>query len=155
MKPLLTIAVCLTMVVVAPAQQRKAAMTSASADAAPLTSVLRGKVLKSWEDFKNRNKDSFSAGLAPGFAQVSDGADGISGKDDELTEMDHFNVAHYELSDFKVRPIGGAAALVTYRAKYDGRYDNSPVNMSAVYGEIWVKSGADWKELWGQETKVK
>jgi hypothetical protein len=27
--------------------------------------------------------------------------------------------------------------------------------MKTVYGEVWVKSGADWKQLWVQETKIK
>lgn len=155
MKLPLTIVVFLAMLASVAGQEKKPDLKSASAKAAPLAAALQSRVRKSWEDFKKRDKASFSAGLAPGFSQVSDGADGIAGKDDELAEMDHFNVAHFELSDFKIHPLSGAAALVTYRAKYDGSYDNSPINMSAVYGEIWVKSGADWKELWGQETKVK
>jgi hypothetical protein len=27
--------------------------------------------------------------------------------------------------------------------------------MKTVYGEVWVKSGTNWKQLWAQETKLK
>jgi hypothetical protein len=51
--------------------------------------------------------------------------------------------------------LGGTVALVNYSAQYDGTYDNSPLNMKTVYGEVWIKSGSSWKQLWVQETKVK
>jgi hypothetical protein len=69
--------------------------------------------------------------------------------------MDHFNLAQYELNDFKARSIGSTGALVTYTAEYSGSYDNTPLKMKTVYGEVWVKSGNDWKQLWVQETKLK
>jgi len=117
--------------------------------------ALEAKVRKSWEDYKNRDKKAFAASLAPDFSEVTDGSEGTFGKDTELSEMDHFTLAHYELSNFKVRLLGSTAALVTYSAQYDGTYDKQPLNMKTVYGEVWVKSGTSWKQLWAQETKLK
>ena len=154
MKTMLALVVCLTVLASASAQEQKAASGKSPAKATA-AAALEAKVRKSWEDYKNRNKQAFAADLAPDFSEVTDGADGIFGKDTELSEMDHFTLAHYTLSNFKVRPLGTTAALVDYSAQYDGSYDNSPLNMKAVYGEVWVKSGADWKQLWVQETKVK
>jgi hypothetical protein len=51
------------------------------------------------------------------------------------------NMVFNELSNFKVRPLGRAAALVTYSAKYEGSYDKSPLDMKTLYGEVWVRSG--------------
>jgi hypothetical protein len=86
---------------------------------------------------------------------VTNDADGIFDKKTELAEMDNFNLSHYELKDFKRRPIGNAAALMTYTAEYSGSYANKPIQMKAIYGEVWIKAGGDWKLLWVQETKLK
>lgn len=137
-------------------EQKKAASAQPPATTNNVTAkVLETKIRKSWEDYKKRDKKAFSAILANDFAEVTNDAEGIFGKDTELSEMDHFNLAHYELKDFKLRPVGNSGAVMTYTAEYGGTYDNAPVQMKAVYGEVWVKSGPDWKQLWVQETKVK
>jgi len=150
-----TLIVSLMMLASASAQEHKASSGKSPAKAPSAAAALEAKVRKSWEDYKNRNKKAFAADLAPDFSEVTDGADGIFGKDTELSEMDHFTLAHYTLSNFKVRALGSTAALVNYAAQYDGTYDNSPLNMKTVYGEVWIKSGTEWKQLWVQETKVK
>jgi hypothetical protein len=86
---------------------------------------------------------------------VTNDADGIFGKDTELKEMDQFDILHYKLTDFKLRPVGGGGAVMTYTAEYSGKYANTDIQMKAVYGEVWVKVGSEWKLLWVQETKVK
>lgn len=145
------------LVVAASAQEeKKSASAQLQAAASNATAkALETKIRKSWEDYKKRDKKAFSAILADDFAEVTNDAEGIFGKDTELSEMDHFNLAHYELRDFKLRPVGNSGAVITYTAEYGGTYDNTPVQMKTVYGEVWVKSGNDWKQLWVQETKVK
>jgi hypothetical protein len=44
---------------------------------------------------------------------------------------------------------------MTYTAEYSGTYGNEPLQMKAIYGEVWVKVGSIWKLLWVQETKLK
>jgi len=157
MRKILTSFACLVLLAYASAQQQKKSThaKTKSAQTSSLGAILEPKIRKSWEDYKNRNKQAFAASLAPDFSEVTDGADGIFGKDTELSEMDHFNLAQYELKDFKARSIGSTGALVTYTAEYSGSYDNTPLKMKTVYGEVWVKSGNDWKQLWVQETKLK
>jgi hypothetical protein len=127
----------------------------ASAAHSGVAGVLEAKTRKAWEDYKNRNKQAFAAILAPDYSAVTNEAEGIFGKDTELSEMDHFALAKYDLRDLKVRALGNSAALVTYNAEYSGTYDNSPVNIKTAYGEVWTKVGSDWKLLWTQETKLK
>lgn len=155
MKPILAAAVCVLILASASAQEQKKSAEPRSAESSSLGKILEAKDRKSWEDYKNKNKAAFADTLADGFAEVTDGAEGIFGKDTELSEMDHFKLNRYELKDFKVKPLGSTAALVTYSAEYSGTYDNSPIAMKTVYGEVWVKRGGDWKQLWAQETKLK
>ena len=141
---------CLLMVVTSFAQEK-----TAPGNPAPEARVLEAKIRKAWEDYKNRNKEAFAAILANDFAEVTNDADGIFGKEAELAEMDHFNLSHYNLRDFKLRPAGSGGAVMTYTAEYDGTYGNEPLHMKAIYGEVWVKVGSVWKLLWVQETKLK
>ena len=151
MKRTLTSIACLLMLVTCFAQEKK----SAPAKSAPEATVLEAKIRKAWEDYKDRNKDAFAAILADGFAEVTNDAKGIFGKETELAEMDRFNLSHYDLRDFKLRPVGNGGAVMTYTAEYSGTYENEPLQMKAIYGEVWVKVGGVWKLLWVQETKLK
>jgi len=156
MSKILIFVACLLILASASAQQKTSTTAKTkSAETSSLAATLEPKVRKSWEDYRNRRKEEFAASLADGFSEVTDGADGIFGKDTELSEMDHFTLAHYDLKDFKVKPMGGAGALVTYTAQYSGSYDNAPLKMKTVYGEVWIKTGSNWKQLWVQETKIK
>jgi hypothetical protein len=157
MKRILTGIACLLMLVSAGAQEHKKSARGKSAleENASAATVLEAKIRKAWEDYKNRNKEAFAAILADGFAEVTNDADGIFGKDAELAEMDHFNIAHYELSDFNLKSVGNGGAVMTYTAQYRGTYADAPIQMKAIYGEVWVKVGNDWKLLWVQETKLK
>lgn len=151
MKRTLTSIACLLMLLPSFAQEKKSAPAKPGTEA----TVLEAKIRKAWEDYKNRNKEAFAAILADGFAEVTNDAEGVFGKETELAEMDRFNLSHYELKEFKLRPVGDGGAVMTYTAEYGGTYGNEPLQMKAIYGEVWVRAGRDWKLLWVQETKLK
>jgi hypothetical protein len=152
MRTLLTLASCAVVLVTALAQEKTAPKPPASS---ATEKQLEGKIRQAWQDYKNRNKPAFAAILANDFGEVTNDADGIADKNAELSEMDHFSLARYELSGFKFRPVGNSGALMTYTAQYSGTYDNAPLEMKAIYGEVWIKDGNDWKLVWVQETKLK
>lgn len=154
MKVFLAFISCL-FVVVAGSAQEKASVTKVDSVASSTERLLENNIRKVWEDYKHRNKQGLDSALADGFREVTDGADGIFGKDTEFSEMEKFTLAHYELSNFHLRSLGKDAALMTYAAHYDGAYEGTPLQMSTVYGEVWVKQGNTWKLLWAQETKLK
>ena len=155
MNRLLPIFVVVSLFISALAQDNKAPAKSASSHDSSIASILETKIRKSWEDYKKRDKPAFTASLAPDFAEVTNDAEGIFGKDTELSEMDQFALTKFDLKDFRLRHAGHDSALVTYTSEYSGTYAGSPVQMKAVYVEVWVKSGNDWKQLWVQETKIK
>src|SRR5581483_8320869 len=108
MKPLLTLAFGLLLTVTAAAQQKSSPPAKAPAAASSAQTVLEAKIRKAWEDYKNRNKEAFAAILADDFGEVTNDADAIAGKDEEVSEMDRFHLTTYDLSDFKLRPVGNA-----------------------------------------------
>jgi hypothetical protein len=157
MKRMLTGIACLLMLVSASAQEgKKSAPTkTAHTENGAAAKVLEGKIRKAWEDYKKKDKKAFAAILADGFQTMSNEAEGPIDKDTELQEMDKFNVAKYELKDFKMRPAGQGAAVMTYAVEYSGTYEKEPIKMKALYSEVWVEAGGAWKVLWEQETKLK
>jgi hypothetical protein len=157
MKWTLTSIACLLILVTASAQEqgKSAPAKPAPENDASVATVLEAKIRKAWEDYKSRNKEAFAAILADDFAEVTNDSEGAIGKDMELSEMDRFSLSQYELKDFKLKPVGKAGALMLYTAKYSGTYGNVPIQMKAIYGEVWLKVGSDWKLLWVQETKLK
>lgn len=157
MKRILIWITCLLMVVAASAQEAKKITPpkSTHGENTGVAKVLEGKIRKAWEDYKNKDKKAFDALLADGFETMSNEAEGPIGKDTELAEMDKFNIAKFELKDFKMRPAGKGAAVMTYVVEYSGDYEKEPIKMKALYGEVWVQTAGTWKLLWEQETKLK
>ena len=85
---LLIAAVCLGMIAVAEAQDAKPMKT---APAQPSPSALEAKVRKSWEQFKNKDKAGYAAGLADGYRAVEDDGDGVRDAKAEVAEIDGFD----------------------------------------------------------------
>jgi hypothetical protein len=157
MKRMLTWIACLLMLVTASAQEAKKAAPEKSvhAENGATAKVLEGKIRKAWEDYKKKDKKAFAAALADGFQTMSNEAEGPIDKNTELAEMDKFNVEKFELKDFKMRPAGKGASVMTYTVEYSGTYEKESINMKALYGEVWVETAGAWKLLWEQETKLK
>src|SRR5450432_4304851 len=105
---LLIAALCLAMITTASAQQPKPAMA-----ATPAASALEAKVRESWEQFKNKDKAGFAAGLADGYRAVEDDGDGARDAKAEVSEIDDFVVSKYTLTGFHVTSLGAGSALVT------------------------------------------
>ena len=93
--------------------------------------------------------------LADGFSEVEEDGTGFGDKAAILTMSAHFELAAYTLKDFKVTTIAKGAALVTYNAQYEGKFDGQPMQAKTAYGEIWVNRDHAWKLLNVRETNVK
>jgi hypothetical protein len=149
---LLIAAVCVGMITASSSQEAK---PTTMITANPSPNALEAKVRKSWEQFKNKDKAGFAAGLAEGYRAVEDDGDGSRGAKAEVAEIDGFVLSQYTLTGFHITPLGAGSALVTYTGKYSGTADGQPVHDKIAVAEIWVKRGGDWKELYSQDTKVK
>jgi hypothetical protein len=153
MKTTLLIAtVCVGMITASSSQEAKPTKTM---PAKPSASALEAKERESWEQFKNKDKAGFAAGLAEGYRAVEDDGDGARDTKAVIAEIDGFQLSQYTLTDFHVTSLSGSAALITYTAEYSGTAGGQPVRDKIAVAEVWVKRGGDWKELYSQDTKVK
>jgi hypothetical protein len=130
--------------------QDKPAVTS-GAD----SSQLEGQVRTLWEAFKQKDKATLSAMLDDGFRQFEEGLSSFGDKNTEVNAPDGFELLSYKLSDFTVKPIGANAAVVTYRAQYEGKSGGEVSKGKSIFGEVWIRRGHRWKDLYMQETYVK
>ena len=69
--------------------------------------------------------------------------------------VDEFQLVSYTLSDFTVKSLGPNSALVTYIAQYEGKTGGESSKAKSVFGEVWTRSGTEWKALYLQETYMK
>jgi hypothetical protein len=84
-----------------------------------------------------------------------EGLSTFADKKAEVNAVDEFDLLHYTLSDFTVKPLSPNSAAVTYIAQYEGKSGGEVSKAKSVFGEVWIRSGNDWKALYLQETYVK
>ena len=148
-RTLFAIAVTLLLACAAQAQQKQP--TKSQSGAPPLEARER----KLWEAFKNKDKATLSGLLDDQFRQFEEGQSTFGDKKTEVSAPDEFELISYTLSDFTIRPLGPNAALVTYIAQYEGKSGAETSKAKSVFGEVWVRAGSEWKDLYMQETYVK
>jgi hypothetical protein len=146
---LIVIALLLSLVSVAAAQEKQAAKP---ANASP---QLEAQVRKLWDAFKKKDKATLSSLLDDRFRIFEEGLTAIGDKKTEVNAVDDFELLSYTLSDFTVKPIAPNAAVVTYIARYEGKSGGEVSKGKSVFGEVWTRTGNDWKAFYMQETYIK
>jgi hypothetical protein len=119
------------------------------------TPPVEARVRKLWEAFKNKDKATLSSLLDDGFRMFEEGLTTFGDKKAEVNAVDDYDLLSYTLSDFTVKPLGPDTAVVTYIAQYEGKSGGEIAKAKSVFGEVWVHTGSDWKNLYLQETYVK
>lgn len=146
---LIAVALLLSFASGATAQQKQA--TKPQSDAA----AIEANVRKLWEAFKNKDKATLSSLLDEGFRQFEEGLTTFGDKKAEVNGPDEYDLLSYTLSDFNVKATGPNSAVVTYIAQYEGKSGGEVLKAKSVFGEVWIRAGGRWKDLYMQETYVK
>jgi hypothetical protein len=116
---------------------------------------LEARVRKLWESFKNKDKATLSSVIDDHFRMFEEGLSTFADKKAEVNAVDEFELLSYTLSDFTVKSLGPNSALVTYIAQYEGKTGGQSSKAKSVFGEVWTRSGTEWKALYLQETYMK
>jgi hypothetical protein len=128
-------------------------MTSAHSPSVEKT--IEANIRQRWHDLKDKKKDAFAAVLSDDNTQVWADGRGARDKATAVRNLDDWTLNSYSLSNFKVTLLGPNAVVATYRAKPQGTAGGQEFNMTLDVTEVWVKRGAEWKELRFHETEVK
>ena len=148
-RTLTAVALLLSCVVAAGTQDKSSAKPKSDAAA------VEANVRKLWEAFKNKDKATLSTLIDDGFRQFEEGLTTFGDKKAEVNAVDEYELISFTLSDFNIKPTGPNTALVTYIAQYEGKTGGEVAKAKSVFGEVWTRSGGDWKCLYMQETYVK
>jgi hypothetical protein len=116
---------------------------------------LEAQVHRLWEAFKNKDKATLAALLDDQFRQFEEGLTTFGDKKTEVNAVDEFELISYTLSDFTVKSTAPNTALVTYIAQYEGKTGGEVSKAKSVFGEVWIHTGNEWKDLYMQETYIK
>jgi hypothetical protein len=133
------------------AQQGQTAKTAHVAGAPPI----EANVHKLWEAFKNKDKTTLSNLLDDNFRMFEEGLETFADKKAEVNAVDDYDLLSYTLSDFTVKSTAPNTAVVTYIVQYEGKSGGQVAKAKSVFGEVWIRSGNGWKDLYLQETYVK
>ncbi len=123
--------------------------------AKPAPPPIEARVRKLWEAYKSKDKTTLSGMIDGDFRQFEEGLSAFGDKKTEVNSVDDFELINYTLSDFNVKSIGPNAALVTYIAQYEGKSGGEVSKAKSAFGEVWIRAGGEWKDLYMQETYVK
>ena len=149
-RPFVAVAVLLLSFASAAAQDKQQAAQSEA-----VAPGVEAQVRKLWQAFKNKDKATLSALLDGGFRQFEEGLSSFGDKKAEVNAVDEFELISYTLSDFTVKSLAPNAALVTYIAQYEGKSGGEASKAKSVFGEVWIRTGNEWKDVYMQETYVK
>ena len=133
----------------ATAQEKPAAKPKAGAP------PLQAKVQKLWEAFQKKDKATLSSLIDDGFRQFEEGMTTFADKKAEVNAVDEYELLNFKLSDFNIKSLGPNSAVVTYIADYEGKTGGETAKAKSVFGEVWTRTGNEWKALYMQETYVK
>jgi|ERR1700683_3542510 hypothetical protein len=122
---------------------------------ANLNDFFQSRIKAEWDALKSKDKKAYGALLADGYQGVEVDGKGERTKIQAMNEIADSNVFNYTIWGFKLIPLGADAAFVIYEVTLEFP-PKSALRYSRVYiTELWVKHGAEWKELHYQETHVK
>jgi hypothetical protein len=93
--------------------------------------------------------------LSPDFVAVEEDGKGPRGRQTAIDEVNTLTLNNYHLSDFKVKPLGPDAALVTYTADVDGSVSGQPLKAKLFVSEAWARQNGKWLSTYYQETALK
>lgn len=144
------VAVLLSFAGAAAAQQKQPAVKSGNEPA-----QVEARVRKLWEAFKNKDKATLSGLLDDNFRMFEEGLSAFSDKKGEVNAVDEFELVSYTLGDFNVKLTSPNTAVVTYIAQYEGKSGGETSKAKSVFGEVWTRTGGQWKNLYLQETYMK
>ncbi|MGH9404311.1 MAG: nuclear transport factor 2 family protein [Terriglobia bacterium] len=106
-----------------------------------LTEAIYARLIIQWEAWKNQDAPSNDAVIADGFNSFWPDGSRHTGKP-TAQQMSEQAITGYELSQFRVVPVGTEMGLVTYFADIKTPGEKTEHHMAV--GEVWVKRDGQW-----------
>jgi hypothetical protein len=120
-----------------------------------VAALLEAKVRAAWTAFKNKDADAYGRFLADDFQAVESDGEGERSRLRVLGEVRHCMYTDYLLQFFQVQPLGPDYAFVTYESSMQFPKGSALRFRRVFVGELWTRSGGQWRMLRYQETLVR
>jgi hypothetical protein len=101
-----------------------------------------------WEAFKEKNADAVRKLVSPDVVAVY--PDGIYDFQQRLESMNKIEMKSFSLSDFNVATPAAEIAIVSYKAKVEGRDGLSDLNC----GTVWNLKNGEWKAVFHSDMRT-
>jgi hypothetical protein len=122
-----------------------------SSAAMPDKAAMEAKEKSAWQAFKDKNADAFKKVVDKDIRCVY--ADRISKMQNELADMQKWDMKSFEISDFDMFSDEKDVIVTTYKVKVDGTADGKDMSGTYNAGSVWKLENGQWLAIFHTNIK--
>ena len=126
-------------------------VTVAGSTAAPTKDMIMEKEKAAWQAFKDKKSDDFKKLVDKDIRCVY--ADRISHLQNELDDMQKWDMKSFEISDFDSFSDEKDVIVTTYKVKVEGTMDGKDMNGTYNAGTVWKAEKGTWLAIFHTNIK--
>jgi hypothetical protein len=119
--------------------------------ATPNKAAMEAKEKSAWQAFKDKKADDFKKVVDKDIRCVY--ADRISNMQNELAEMQKWDMKSFEFSDFDMFSDEKDVIVTTYKVKVEGTVDGKDVSGTYNAGSVWKLENGQWLAIFHTNIK--
>jgi hypothetical protein len=127
------------------------ATIAVSIAATPDKAAMEAKEKSAWQAFKDKNADAFKKVVDKDIRCVY--ADRISKMQNELADMQKWDMKSFEISDFDMFSDEKDVIVTTYKVKVDGTADGKDMSGTYNAGSVWKLENGQWLAIFHTNIK--
>jgi hypothetical protein len=104
-----------------------------------------------WEAYKNKQADAFKKYFAPEYCGFY--ADGIKNVDNEVADMEKYELRDYSFADMKITFPSPNVAVTTYKVTLKSSSEGQDKSGTYNVGNVWITKGGKWLVIFHTEAK--
>jgi hypothetical protein len=120
--------------------------------ATPDKAGMEAKEKSAWQAFKDKNPDAFKRVASAKLVAVY--AEGMSDMQQELADMQKWDMKSFTISDYKVTPAGSDTVVTTYKVAVEGTYDGKDQSGNYNAASVWKKEKGEWMAIFHTNIKA-
>jgi hypothetical protein len=125
--------------------------TAAISTAATNDDAMMEQEKAAWQAFKDKKPDDFKKLVSAKAMGVY--AEGVSDMQNELADMQKWDMKSFAISDYKVTPAGPDTCVTTYKVAIEGTYDGKDQTGTYNAASVWKKNNGGWLAIFHTNVK--
>jgi hypothetical protein len=125
--------------------------TIAVSMAAPDKDTMLTMEKAAWQAFKDKKADDFKKIVSADMVAVY--ADGMADVQEEVSDMQKWDMKSFAISDYKVTASGSDIVMTTYKVAIQGTYGGQDASGAYNAGSVWKNEKGEWRAIFHTNIK--